>query len=88
MSGTKTQTLPNSRIPDTSGSMVPMIAQWCNRFLGGDKSGYIPRESHDAIREHFPAADFEYVADAGHWVHADNPKGFMDKLLPFLEGRL
>ena len=56
-------------------------------FLGGERSGYVPRESHDAIREHFPAALFEYVADAGHWVHADNPKGFMDKLLPFLEGR-
>ena len=55
------------------------------RFLGGERSSYIPRDSHDAIREYFPAAEFEYVADAGHCVHVDNPGGLMDKLLPFLE---
>ena len=55
------------------------------RFLGGERSGYIPRDSHDAIREYFPAAEFDYVPDAGHCVHVDNPEGLMDKLLPFLE---
>lgn len=61
-----------------------MTKLW-RRFLGGERSSYIPRDSHDGIREYFPAAEFEYVADAGHCVHMDNPEGLMDKLLPFLE---
>ena len=69
--------------------LVPGRAQWTpfageSLFIGGGKSKYIPLDSHDEIRVHFPKARFTYVANAGHYVQADNPKGFMDALLPFL----
>ncbi len=32
----------------------------------------------------FPAARFVAVKDAGHWVHADNPEGFLGVLGAFL----
>ena len=69
--------------------LVPAREQWTpfegkTLFIGGEKSKYIPRDAHDAIREHFPKAEFTYVRNAGHYVQADNPKGFMDALLPFL----
>ena len=78
-----------SRCFESDLLLVPSPHLWTpfkkpTKFIGGEKSGYIPRDSHSAIRSHFPAAEFAYVSGAGHWVHADNPKGFMDKLLPFL----
>ena len=35
-------------------------------------------------RERFPAAEFRYVPGAGHWVHSQKPKEFLDLLIPFL----
>ncbi len=32
-----------------------------------------------------PAARQAVVADAGHWLHAENPAGFLDALRPFLD---
>jgi pimeloyl-ACP methyl ester carboxylesterase len=52
--------------------------------LAGAKSGYIRAEHHDAFRALFPAVRFATVPDAGHWVHAENPSGFLALLQPFL----
>jgi len=35
-------------------------------------------------RRLFPKANFSYVPNAGHWVHADNPDAFLSTLLAFL----
>ncbi len=53
-------------------------------IIGGEKSGYIPVDSHESIRKVFPNAEFSYVPNAGHWVHVDNPNGFLEILIPFL----
>jgi len=53
-------------------------------FLGGERSGYIRPEYHARIRALFPAARFATVPNAGHWVHAENPQGFLDLIEPFL----
>ena len=37
------------------------------------------------IRETFPTASFEYVEGAGHWVHSQKPKEFMQVLERFLD---
>jgi esterase len=37
------------------------------------------------FRERFPLAEFKYVPGAGHWVHSQKPKEFLDLLLPFLQ---
>ena len=46
-------------------------------FIGGDRSDYILPEHRPIIRALFPAAKFVTLKDAGHWLHADNPAGFM-----------
>lgn len=53
-------------------------------FLRGDKSNYIKDEDFDMIRKHFPMAEIETVSNAGHWLHAENPKEFLEKTLEFL----
>jgi esterase len=53
-------------------------------FVSGVRSDYIRVEHRPAIRALFPAARFIAVKDAGHWVHADNPEGFVAVLTGFL----
>ena len=54
-------------------------------FIGGGDSDYIPVADHDEIRETFPGSAFEYVEGAGHWVHSQKPKEFLQVLQRFLE---
>nr|XP_008122836.1 PREDICTED: protein ABHD11 [Anolis carolinensis] len=54
-------------------------------FLGGAKSPYISSEDFPEIERLFPEAEIEYVPDAGHWVHADQPQHFVDAVCRFLE---
>ncbi|MEB3801832.1 alpha/beta fold hydrolase [Flavobacterium columnare] len=54
-------------------------------FLRGDKSDYISDSDFETIYHHFPKAEILSVANAGHWLHAENPKDFLEKTLCFLE---
>lgn len=53
-------------------------------FLRGERSGYITQQDEAEIKKHFPQASIETIKNAGHWLHADNPAGFMDASLKFL----
>ena len=53
-------------------------------FLGGEKSGYIRPMDSQQIKTHFPKAEIKTIANAGHWLHAENPDDFYDNVLNFL----
>lgn len=53
-------------------------------FLRGGKSGYVQEEDMDLILMLFPQARMETVADAGHWVHAEQPAGMLAAVGSFL----
>jgi len=53
-------------------------------FIKGAKSDYVTEQDEDDIYEMFPNADFASVPNAGHWVHAENPDGFLSVLNEFL----
>ncbi len=53
-------------------------------FLRGSKSEYILPLDYDAIKIHFPKAKIETISNAGHWLHAENPKEFLEKSLIFI----
>ena len=46
-------------------------------FLSGARSDFVRPEHRPVIRGLFPAARFVTLKDAGHWLHADNPDGFV-----------
>lgn len=46
-------------------------------FLAGEQSNYI---QPDAIAALFPAAVIEAIAGTGHWLHAEAPQVFCDKV--------
>ncbi len=72
---------------DEVGVALPSLAIFSKEtmFLKGEDSGYIGVEDEALIRKHFPKATVKSIANAGHWLHAENPKEFFRKTLSFLE---
>jgi len=54
-------------------------------FLRGDKSDYILDADFEAIRSQFPEAEIVTIKNAGHWLHAENPKDFYEVVVGFLQ---
>ena len=52
--------------------------------MAGALSPYIRTEDHAAFRALFPRISFASIARAGHWLHAENPEGFLAELRDFL----
>ncbi len=69
------------------GAPLPeeMIFKKPSLFLAGGNSHYILAEDHLSIKQAFPAAQIETVTNAGHWLHAENPKDFYQKSIAFLK---
>lgn len=53
-------------------------------FVSGETSDYIRPEHREVIRALFPATRFVTLRRAGHWLHADNPSGFVDVVAAFM----
>ncbi len=54
-------------------------------FVRGGESGYIKDEDMPAIESHFPEAELETIAGAGHWLHAEKPSEFNKVVDEFLK---
>ena len=54
-------------------------------FIRGGNSSYILDEDLENIKYHFPQAVLATIPNVGHWLHAENPKMFLEKTLPFLK---
>jgi pimeloyl-ACP methyl ester carboxylesterase len=67
--------------PDLPGTYAGPVL-----VLAGERSDYIRPGHHARFRALFPAARFATVARAGHWLHAENPEGFLAAVEPFLDG--
>ncbi len=52
-------------------------------FLKGDKSEYISLQDETLIKIHFPKASIKTILNAGHWLHAENPKAFFEAVINF-----
>jgi esterase len=73
-------------LSDLEGWDGPSDATYAGRtlFVAGETSTYIRRDDRPTIRALFPTARFVTVKHAGHWVHADNPAGFLAVVEAFL----
>ncbi len=54
-------------------------------FLRGDQSEYISVDDYPAIKRHFPHAIIKTIDNAGHWLHAQNPKQFFEYSFDFMK---
>lgn len=53
-------------------------------FLRGDRSEYIGVGDEAIIKNHFQNAEIVTISDAGHWLHAENPKAFYGAVVQFI----
>ncbi|MGJ8548008.1 alpha/beta fold hydrolase [Winogradskyella wichelsiae] len=53
-------------------------------FLRGDRSEYIAEADEAIIHRHFPNAKITTISNAGHWLHAENPKDFYTAVMNFV----
>jgi pimeloyl-ACP methyl ester carboxylesterase len=54
-------------------------------FLKGENSGYISANEEPIIEAHFPNSTIKTIANAGHWLHAENPKDFYKEVSAFVK---
>ena len=54
-------------------------------FLYGDLSEYRVEKYRDIIKENFTLCQFANVAKAGHWIHVEQPKKFVEMVTKFLK---
>jgi pimeloyl-ACP methyl ester carboxylesterase len=54
-------------------------------FLKGEKSNYIILSDEALIKGHFPKAILKTISNAGHWLHAENPKSFFEEVIRFVK---
>ena len=68
------------------GEALPPFTVFENEtlFLKGDKSDYITEKEEPIIEAHFPNSRITEIKNAGHWLHAENPKQFYAEVCEFL----
>lgn len=54
-------------------------------FLRGDRSEYIGVGDERIISNHFQKAEIVTISNAGHWLHAENPKDFFAAVIQFVK---
>ena len=54
-------------------------------FLSGATSTYVTRDMRPQIKALFPFSRFAKIPNAGHWLHADQPRAFEATLRVFLD---
>jgi esterase len=79
---------------DTLQAEMPKIVGWPDikgrfdaptLFLTGADSTYVKPEYRPTILQLFPKARFAKLAQAGHWLHAEQPRAFEETVRVFLE---
>ncbi|MGI8893448.1 MAG: alpha/beta fold hydrolase [Bacteroidia bacterium] len=54
-------------------------------FINGENSNYITDKDKEIIHHHFPNSQIKSISGAGHWVHAEKPKEFLNTVIVFLK---
>lgn len=68
----------NKGLPEDAYCDIPSL------FIRGSKSDYILDEDIELIASVFQDVRVETIADAGHWLHAEQPVKFKESVLNFL----
>ena len=68
------------------GSEIPHLRQITEPtlFIRGAGSGYLKDEDWEGIQAMFPNAELVTIPKSGHWVHAEQPRLFVEALTSFL----
>ena len=84
---------PNLKVLDASMADItgwpkpPADARYAGPtlFVRGGDSDYVQSSHEPDIKALFPKVEFEKIAEAGHWLHAERPKKFYEVVDNFLD---
>lgn len=76
-----TKEMPNVGAEITSSHPIKVSTL----FMRGAKSNYIEDIDWADIEKLFPNSQLVTIADAGHWIHAEQPKDFLNSLMKFIK---
>jgi pimeloyl-ACP methyl ester carboxylesterase len=54
--------------------------------IRGGKSNYVNANDLEELKSRYPKMEVVTIEDAGHWVHAEKPKEFLEAVLAFIKG--
>ncbi len=54
-------------------------------FIRGEKSSYITDIDLPEMKQRFPNYKLQTIANAGHWVHAEQPESFFNDVISFIK---
>ena len=77
-------------LPDLTDfpSIAPgTVYEGSSLFLRGARSDYVAARDEPRVRALFPAACIATVAEAGHWLHAEQPAAVTARILRFVEAQ-
>jgi pimeloyl-ACP methyl ester carboxylesterase len=57
-------------------------------FIHGGKSNYLRETDLPGIRRLFPGTEIECITEAGHWLHAEAPAIFLERVEKFLRKQI
>jgi len=76
----------NEKIDNIGQALPPdSIYEGPALFLKGANSGYISDQDLEDIKRQFPDSRIVTIANAGHWLHAENPDDFYSACIGFLK---
>jgi len=70
-------------LPEILGALPEKEVMLPTLFIRGELSNYILDEDFDEIQSRFPDSELITIPNAGHWVHAEAPDEFIEKVLGF-----
>jgi pimeloyl-ACP methyl ester carboxylesterase len=75
----------NRKIEEVGTTLPPnAIFEKPTLFIRGGNSKYILDTDLPEIKKHFPNLELATIPNAGHWLHAENPKMFFEETARFL----
>ncbi|PJJ09519.1 pimeloyl-ACP methyl ester carboxylesterase [Flavobacterium sp. 1] len=76
----------NNKIEEIGKALAPdLIFEKPTLFIRGGSSNYILDSDFEGIEKHFPVSTVVTIPNAGHWLHAENPKMFYKFVSDFLK---
>ena len=75
-------------LPDLTGfpSTAPdTVYEGPTLFLRGERSDYVTVHHEARIAALFPRASIDTIADAGHWLHAEQPAAVTERIARFVD---
>jgi len=64
--------------------IINLISATDTLMIYGGQSDFVKPEHHGIINKYFSRTKFELIENAGHWLHAEQPKKLMQALIKFI----